>query len=219
MRCDCGEQLDEAMRRIAQPVRVRITTIMETRTVFKEILAPGRGAVIYLRQEGRGIGLLAKLRAYNLQDLGADTVRANELLGFGADQRTYDVASAMMRDLGLGGVEGGEGIKILTNNPDKVRALEEAGVRVCGREGMVPRAWRCQNEAVFSGDQHDHNHHLGHAQDGQETLTTFLNTSNDYVRTAGATLIGGGAAHGPELQKYLRTKVLRMGHMLSLPSI
>jgi GTP cyclohydrolase II len=94
MRCDCGEQLDEAMRMIAEP----ITYTAEDGT---EKTIPGRGVVIYMRQEGRGIGLASKLRAYNLQDLGHDTVAANLLLGHGADERGYEVSAAILRDLGL----------------------------------------------------------------------------------------------------------------------
>ncbi|KAG8892718.1 GTP cyclohydrolase II, partial [Tulasnella sp. 417] len=117
MRCDCGEQLDEAMRLIAQPQ----TLSGSQKTI------PGRGAVVYLRQEGRGIGLLEKIKAYNLQDLGHDTVTANLMLGHGADERGYEIAAAILRDLGLGGEE--EGVRVLTNNPEKMGALQAEGVK------------------------------------------------------------------------------------------
>jgi GTP cyclohydrolase II len=94
MRCDCGEQLDEAMRQIAQPITI------PTASGVSQII-PGRGAIIYMRQEGRGIGLAAKLRAYNLQDMGHDTLSANLMLGHGADERSYEVAAAILRDLGM----------------------------------------------------------------------------------------------------------------------
>ncbi|TRM68144.1 GTP cyclohydrolase II-domain-containing protein [Schizophyllum amplum] len=171
-RCDCGEQLDEAIRRIA---------------------LAGRGAIVYLRQEGRGIGLLSKLRAYNLQDIGHDTVAANLLLGHRADERAYDVAGAVLRDLGLA-----TGVRVLTNNPDKVAALEEEGLRVVERVPMVPRSWLARTAAVAG------------AEDG------LPGTPADDYPPAGATLIGGGAVHGEDLDKYLRTKVLKMGHMLPL---
>ncbi|TDL29236.1 GTP cyclohydrolase II, partial [Rickenella mellea] len=171
MRCDCGEQLDEAIRQLFQPMTLRTGD-------GSEVIVPGRGAVVYMRQEGRGIGLLAKLRAYNLQDLGHDTVSANLMLGRGADERGYEVAAAISRDLGLGDGQRKSGIRLLTNNPDKVAALEDAGVRVTERVPMVPRTWRCQDEDRSSSS--------------------------------------GGTAKGQELEKYLRTKVLRMGHMLSL---
>jgi GTP cyclohydrolase II len=183
MRCDCGEQLDEAIRLISQPA---------------SSTSPGRGAVIYLRQEGRGIGLLSKIRAYNLQDMGHDTVQANLLLGHGADERRYDIAAAIMRDLGL------EEVELLTNNPDKVKSLEIEGIKVVKRREMVPRSWR-QPSLVPSST----------------SITSLVGESHDGYdvhRIEGATLIGGGAAYGPELEKYLRTKVQKMGHMLDLPS-
>ncbi len=116
MRCDCGEQLDEALRRIAQtptvpmlpttpstPSSSRSPSPSATVTSTNQPLVPGRGVVIYLRQEGRGIGLVEKIRAYNLQDLGHDRVTANLMLGHGADERRYSVAAEILRDLGLSG--------------------------------------------------------------------------------------------------------------------
>src|SRR5262245_59204967 len=109
LKCDCREQLDQAMRFIA---------------------AKERGAVLYLRQEGRGIGLGNKIRAYALQQEGADTVDANLRLGFAADARQYDVASQMLSDLGV------ESVAVLTNNPAKVEALRADGVSVTRRVQM-----------------------------------------------------------------------------------
>src|SRR6266852_2057491 len=103
LRCDCGEQLEMAMRAIA---------------------AEGRGLLIYERQEGRGIGLMAKLQAYALQDAGLDTVEANHALGFEADYRDFSLPAAILRDLGVSRV------RLLTNNPQKSRALAEAGIQV-----------------------------------------------------------------------------------------
>jgi GTP cyclohydrolase II len=99
------------------------------------------GVLVYLRQEGRGIGLGEKLKAYNLQDLGSDTVEANLLLRHPADARSYGLATAMLVDLGLGGERG---VRLLTNNPDKVRAVEGPGREVVVKErvAMVPLAWR-----------------------------------------------------------------------------
>ncbi|ETN43782.1 GTP cyclohydrolase II [Cyphellophora europaea CBS 101466] len=131
-RCDCGEQLDEAARLMSLP-------------------SSTGGVIVYLRQEGRGIGLASKLKAYNLQDLGNDTVEANLLLRHPADARTYGLATAILCDLGLGKETGaggeeeeGLGIRLLTNNPDKVRAVEGPAkeVRVRERVAMVPLAWR-----------------------------------------------------------------------------
>ncbi|CAL9412562.1 GTP cyclohydrolase-2 [Streptomyces sp. enrichment culture] len=101
-RCDCGPQLEESLRRIAVE----------------------GGAVLYLRQEGRGIGLYNKLDAYLLQDRGADTFEANELIGRGPDERDYGVAALMLRALGMNRV------RLLTNNPDKVAQLREHGIDV-----------------------------------------------------------------------------------------
>ncbi len=100
LRCDCGKQLEQAMKRVAEA---------------------GRGAILYLRQEGRGIGLLEKLRAYNLQDAGYDTVEANLELGHRADERHYGVAADMLFDLGVGSV------RLMTNNPTKVEGLIAEG--------------------------------------------------------------------------------------------
>ena len=206
MRCDCGEQLDEALRRIAEPITVRNTLTGGTTTI------PGRGVVVYMRQEGRGIGLLSKLRAYNLQDLGHDTVQANLLLGHKADERGYEVAAAILRDLGLGFdamPENGEAIRLLTNNPDKVQKLSEEGLQIIEHVPMVPRAWMCQSES-FLVDKY-----RGFEEHDSAVLKQKIAA---YQRSAGATLIGAGMAHGTDLEKYLRTKVLRMGHMLSLPN-
>ncbi|PKS05737.1 hypothetical protein jhhlp_007566 [Lomentospora prolificans] len=119
-RCDCGEQLDEAARLMGHPDNT------------------SGGIIIYLRQEGRGIGLGEKLKAYNLQDLGSDTVEANLLLRHPADARSYGLATAMLLDLGQ------EQIRLLTNNPDKVRAVEGPNreIVVTERVAMVPLSWR-----------------------------------------------------------------------------
>ena len=137
-RCDCGEQLDEAARLMSL-----------------EGNAAG-GVIIYLRQEGRGIGLSEKLKAYNLQDLGADTVQANLMLRHPADARSYGLATAMLMDLGL------QDIRLLTNNPEKIRAVEgpRREVVVKERVPMIPLAWR-----------------------------------------------GKGGVHGPEFDRYIKTKV------------
>jgi GTP cyclohydrolase II len=146
-RCDCGEQLDEAARlmSLAPPPRSAV--------VNTHALSPG-GVIVYLRQEGRGIGLSEKLKAYNLQDLGNNTVEANLLLRHPADARSYGLATAMLMDLGLGGERG---IRLLTNNPDKVRAVEGPNreVRVRERVAMVPLAWRTGGKEGFRSEEVD----------------------------------------------------------------
>ena len=138
-RCDCGLQLDKAMEMIARE---------------------GTGVILYLRQEGRGIGLINKIRAYSLQDQGMDTYDANIALGLPADNREYWMGNAMLEDLGV------NSIHLMTNNPAKIIGLESFRVRVTGRV-PVP-----------------------------------INT-----------------AVGPELARYLRTKVERMDHRLNLDQI
>ncbi len=134
-RCDCGEQLEMAMKTISDA---------------------GAGVILYLRQEGRGIGLKKKLEAYNLQDQGLDTVDANLHLGHLPDERAYDIAALMLENLGL------KSIALMTNNPNKIEALKTLGVAVERRIEIQPRV-------------HDDN------------------------------------------QDYLKTKVEKMSHMLSMP--
>jgi GTP cyclohydrolase II len=103
LRCDCRAQLELALYRIGEE---------------------GRGFLIYEHQEGRGIGLMNKLRAYELQDAGADTVEANERLGFRADHREYQLPGSILKHFGI------HAVRLLSNNPDKINALEASGVRV-----------------------------------------------------------------------------------------
>ena len=106
LRCDCHDQLHMALRRIAEE---------------------GTGILIYEQQEGRGIGLMAKLRAYELQDGGMDTIEANHSLGFPTDLRMFELPAAMLKQLGI------HSVRLMTNNPEKVTALEEAGIQVVER--------------------------------------------------------------------------------------
>ena len=110
LRCDCGPQLDAALSAIA---------------------ANGYGCLLYLRQEGRGIGLHAKIQAYHLQDRGADTLDANLMLGHPADGRDYGIAATMLSDLGI------DKVALLTNNPDKVKQLEKHGIQVAKKVPLV----------------------------------------------------------------------------------
>jgi GTP cyclohydrolase II len=130
LRCDCRAQLEMALGKIA---------------------AEGRGLLIYEAQEGRGIGLMNKLMAYQLQDAGADTVEANQQLGFEADLRTYQAAVAVLRHFRL------DRVRLLSNNPGKIQALEQAGIQVQER---VP----CEIAPISSTRAYLHTkkHKLGH---------------------------------------------------------
>ena len=109
LRCDCGDQLDASLKRVAER----------------------GGAIVYLRQEGRGIGLVEKMKAYNLQSEGMDTFEANEALGHQADDRRFDEAIAILLSIGF------ERIKLMTNNPEKLIALQQAGIEVLEVESIA----------------------------------------------------------------------------------
>ncbi|EME87844.1 uncharacterized protein MYCFIDRAFT_48119 [Pseudocercospora fijiensis CIRAD86] len=149
-RCDCGEQLDEAARLMSLPVATPAGTPDSEHPQSR--LQSSGGVIVYLRQEGRGIGLLSKLKAYNLQDLGHDTMEANILLRHPGDARSYGLATAILIDLGL---DGERGIKLLTNNPEKVRAVEgpHREVRVVERVPMIPLAWQTKGEKGFTSPE------------------------------------------------------------------
>jgi GTP cyclohydrolase II len=119
LRCDCRAQLEIALR---------------------EVSAAGRGLIIYEHQEGRGIGLMNKLRAYQLQDQGADTIEANEQLGFESDLRNYALPGAILKHLGV------LSVRLLSNNPEKVQALEDAGIKVAERVPCIAEAHESRRE-------------------------------------------------------------------------
>lgn len=110
LRCDCRDQLIESLERIGRM---------------------DRGIILYLRQEGRGIGFMNKIRAYQLQDAGYDTVQANEMLGFKPDERNYEIAARVLNALHV------RSIQILTNNPEKIHALQRFGVQISGRIPVI----------------------------------------------------------------------------------
>ena len=109
VKCDCGRQLDAAMTLIAEE---------------------GHGAIVYQQQEGRGIGIINKIRAYALQDEGADTIEANERLGFAADMRSYEQCAEILVELGL------RSVRVMSDNPAKIRAIRQAGLHVIERVGL-----------------------------------------------------------------------------------
>lgn len=134
LRCDCRAQLDLAL---------------------ESINAAGSGVVVYLRgHEGRGIGLLNKLRAYDLQDRGRNTVHANRELGLPIDARDYSAAVAILRDLGV------RTLRLMTNNPDKVRAMESAGLNVTERVPIVSKSTP-ENEAYLRTKKEELGHLFG----------------------------------------------------------
>ncbi|KAJ3094964.1 GTP cyclohydrolase II [Physocladia obscura] len=156
LRCDCREQLVDAMTRIS---------------------AERKGVVLYLIQEGRGIGLRDKLRAYNLIDLGYDTREANIQLGLPADARSYRIATAILRDLNI------PAVRLLTNNPLKVNSIVHDGLVVSERISMIPKSW---STGILPGREAD-----------------------------GAKAIGSKLL---DRDGYLVSKVLKMGHILDIPS-
>jgi GTP cyclohydrolase II len=139
LRCDCGPQLQAAMHKIG---------------------IAGRGVIFYLRQEGRGIGLINKLRAYALQDCGADTVEANELLGFGADMRDYSILKPMLEHLHI------TALKLMTNNPRKVTALQDMGIHVVER--LPHQTGRNPHNAQYLETKQGKLGHLFNAADEQK---------------------------------------------------
>ncbi|OMJ16792.1 putative GTP cyclohydrolase-2 [Smittium culicis] len=154
-RCDCGYQLAEAMRLMS---------------------LQNSGVIVYLRQEGRNIGLMDKLKAYNLQDMGHDTVNANLLLNHPADGRSYDIAQAILNDFAI------SDINLLTNNPDKISKISHnSNINVVSRVPMIPSWWlnseNSDHMETFSGIES----HLPHPSNDLNTLVSNspLNTSTD----------------------------------------
>jgi GTP cyclohydrolase II len=184
MRCDCGEQLQEALKQIA---------------------CEGRGLVVYLRQEGRGIGLANKIRAYALQDQGLDTVEANLHLGFPADGRNYDDAAAMIKDQGLSVV------RLLTNNPLKVHGLERCGIqvveRVCFQIEPSP-----ENTAYLKTKATK----LGHLLDRSTTAKHLVHVAEAVVTGGHSTLAKSGLTTDPDTQCQLMQSPNTSGDMVQM---
>ncbi|KAJ3112737.1 GTP cyclohydrolase II [Phlyctochytrium bullatum] len=185
VRCDCREQLQEAMRLMA---------------------IEGRGVILYLKQEGRGIGLKEKLRAYNLIDQGYDTMEANVLLGHPPDARGYEIASAILRDLGIASV------RLLTNNPDKLASVQRGGVTVAERVPMVPASWTSGEWTSPA---------LGVGTVAAAETSPPLEPERHASAVSLPSLAASPLLARPSLQdrdEYLVAKVQRMGHILDIPA-
>jgi 3,4-dihydroxy 2-butanone 4-phosphate synthase / GTP cyclohydrolase II len=157
LRCDCGDQLTMALQAIADE---------------------GRGLVIYEYQEGRGIGLMAKLQAYELQDAGIDTVEANHALGFKADYRDFSLPVAILRDLGVSRV------RLLTNNPDKAHALTDAGIKVIAQ---IPcEAAPTSHSLAYLRTKKERMGHALSLRPSRAASDKFAWRGDDHSRTVGA---------------------------------
>lgn len=150
LRCDCGQQLAQSMEKIAEA---------------------GSGVILYLRQEGRGIGLHDKLRAYNLQDAGYDTVDANIILGHEPDERDYQVAAAMLNELDI------KSIRLLTNNPNKIEQLTEYGIKVEARVPLEIKA-TAENQEYLRAKSDRMNHLLNLSGDLEPNLSSDRGRDN-----------------------------------------
>lgn len=150
LRCDCREQLELAMEQISRMPE---------------------GMILYLRQEGRGIGFANKVRAYQLQEWGYDTVQANEALGFRADERDYQLAAHMLHSLGV------KSIRLMSNNPDKIRQLQDAGIRVEGRIPMIVPP-NPHNQFYLETKREKSGHLLGEALHVPEQVDNARRTTN-----------------------------------------
>lgn len=182
-RCDCAEQLERSMRQIQEY---------------------GNGVVVYLRQEGRNIGLLNKMMAYNLQDNGYDTVEANIKLNQPVDGRNYTIAARILEDLQI------DTIRLLTNNPDKIEQLTSLGVNIVERIPMIP--------SIFEKiSKHKNcNHHTQYLY-SDSTSNCSNDIEEDDINTIIEPEIVQEQGKLTELEKYLRTKVESMNHDIPLP--
>eukprot|EP01135_Chromosphaera_perkinsii_P008732 Nk52_evm65s1444 gene=Nk52_evmTU65s1444 len=178
LRCDCGEQLHLAMEMIAEL---------------------GYGIIVFLRQEGRGIGLAEKLKAYNLQDKGYDTVEANVMLGHGPDERTYDIAGLILKDMGVSNVQ------LLTNNPKKIESLENLGLSVENRIPVVPKKLNMYNTPYLKTKINRMKHMLSFSEESiLKTVANNVNTNEKDVGpeftfcASGSENVGSGNGVGGE---------------------
>jgi GTP cyclohydrolase II len=168
-RCDCGDQLHVAMELIA---------------------GEQRGIILYLRQEGRGIGLAEKLKAYNLQDSGLDTVDANLALGHVADGRDYSIAAAILRDLGV------RSVRLITNNPDKINELGRLDIRVTERVAIETTIYP-ENAGYLLTKAERMNHLL----DPLSLTSVLVGALSSQVKSNGQAILSGSAGHINQIGK------------------
>ena len=193
LRCDCAEQLHSAIYQMS---------------------AVNSGLLIYLHQEGRGIGLLSKLFAYNLIDTRKyDTYSANVALGHLPDERDYKVASLILDDLGV------DQCKLLTNNPDKIEQLRKDGINITSRLEMVPLSW----SSSASSSQHDPDKELDLHSDHTSTVSTTPTAAHGFSvsekqSTINSALLLRQTQLAQDRDGYLLTKIKKMGHKLSVPA-
>jgi GTP cyclohydrolase II len=182
-RCDCAEQLERSMKKIQEY---------------------GNGVVVYLRQEGRNIGLLNKMMAYNLQDNGYDTVEANVKLNQPVDGRNYTIAARILEDLQI------DTVRLLTNNPDKIEQLTSLGVNVVERIPMIP--------SIFENiSKHNNCHHHTQYLSSDSTSNCSNDLEDDTSTVIEPELVPEEHGKLTELEKYLQTKVEFMRHDIPLP--
>lgn len=196
-RCDCGEQFDRAGEFIAHDGFLPI--LNEKNEKVKVEGGHGHGVIVYLRQEGRGIGLGEKLKAYNLQDLGHDTMEANLELNHPVDARDFSIGNSILLDLGL------SNIRLMTNNPQKLKDVEYPPYLHCvERIPMVPLSWEEDGSETHG------------VNDSSTTLNTLTTSEMNNSATLNTNSKHAGI-HSKEVEGYLRTKMEKMGHLLSKP--
>ncbi|KAL6942156.1 GTP cyclohydrolase II [Hanseniaspora vineae] len=198
-RCDCGEQFDRAGEFIAYDGFLPI--LNEKNEKVKVEGGHGHGVIVYLRQEGRGIGLGEKLKAYNLQDLGHDTMEANLELNHPVDSRDFSIGNSILLDLGL------SNIRLMTNNPQKLKDVEYPPYLHCvERIPMIPLSWDEDGSAESAESA---------VNDSSVTLNTLA--SGDVSSASLHSNSKHAGIHSKEVEGYLRTKMEKMGHLLSKP--
>ncbi|KFZ00766.1 hypothetical protein V500_00957 [Pseudogymnoascus sp. VKM F-4518 (FW-2643)] len=205
-RCDCGEQFNEAGRMMVASLNSASSSVRSSPD-GAEPPQPSAGVIVYLRQEGRGIGLKEKLKTFNVQDLGRDTLEANLFLNHPADARNFGVATTILVDLGLGSDSNPEGIRLLTNNPNKLGTIggPRGEVKIKERVPMIPLAWKTGGEVGIQSPE----------------LEIYLNTKASTLFSITLERMGHmlqtGICQG-NLKRIDKFLLLKMGHFTARPS-